>query len=285
MNEGDTVLLTNWTGSANSPVWIHPDWPGDVVRGLFSFRTHGVSPQPYSSLNVGYHVSDNPDKVRQNRLICATALGGELSDWVVPEQVHGVGVAVVDETYAGQGALPASQPVHQVDALVTNRPGLALVVMSADCVPILFFDPVRHVVAAAHSGWKGTVGHIAKCVVETMTSTFGTHPSDIDIWLGPSIRRCCYEVDDTVAVPVHDAFGGGPLVRRHQSPGKYWLSLHACIRQDLLASGVARNHIHDTGVCSGCRTSVLFSHRMERGKTGRFLGAVRLVTGGNDDGQ
>ncbi|MCL6444778.1 MAG: polyphenol oxidase family protein, partial [Alicyclobacillus sp.] len=150
-------MLTQWTGSLNEPIWIKPSWPIEIARGLFSFRTHGVSEGPFASLNVGYHVPDQPDAVTENRRRIARELGGDLEDWVVAEQVHGTHVAVVHQAHRGQGATPALSPVPGVDALVTQEPGLTLVVMSADCVPMLFFDPVQRAIGVAHSGWKGTV--------------------------------------------------------------------------------------------------------------------------------
>lgn len=244
---------------------------------MFTFRQGGVSHPPYDSLNLGYHVNDDPELVEANRGICAGWLGGELADWVVPEQVHGTAVAAVGRQDAGRGSTKDSHPVPGVDALVTNQPGITLTVLSADCVPILFFDPVAKVIGAAHSGWKGTVGHIAREVLDVMQRSFGSSVADVDVWLGPSVRRCCYEVNDVVAAPVIQEFGAKPLIQRHHRPGKYLLSLQACIRADLVKSGVLPGHIHDVGVCSACRTDVLFSHRAEHGRTGRFMGAVRLV--------
>lgn len=270
-------MRTNWTGSAGAPVWIRPDWSTERVQGIFSFREGGVSDAPYQSLNVGYHVGDDPAAVTENRSRCAEAIGATLEDLVVPEQVHGAGVAVVTEADRGRGSTPNLPPIPNVDGVVSNVPGLALTVMAADCVPMLFYDAKAGVVGAAHSGWRGTVSHISQEVLRTMSEVFGSRPQDVEVWLGPSIRHCCYEVDDKVAVPVMESFGRGPLLSRHAKPGKYLLSQQACIRLDLLGAGVSEDNIHDVGVCTACHTQVLFSHRAEHGKTGRLLGAVRLV--------
>ncbi|MCL6548879.1 MAG: peptidoglycan editing factor PgeF [Alicyclobacillus sp.] len=276
-------MLTDWTGSLDGPIWIKPRWPSGIARGLFSFRTHGVSAPPFESLNVGFHVQDDPELVLANRRRCAVELGGDVGDWIAGEQVHGTAVAVVGRADRGTGADGRTAPVPGVDALVTDEPGVTLVTLAADCVPLLFLDPVRRVIAAAHSGWKGTVGHIAAEVLLTMRERFGCRPSEVDVWLGPSIRRCCYEVDDPVAERVRAAFGPRYLIPRHGRPGKYWLGLQACIRTDLLAAGVRPDHIHDVGVCTSCRKSVLFSHRADQGRTGRLLGAVRLLAPGEEE--
>lgn len=270
-------MYTVWSGSVLDPIWIRPDWPLHVVRGLFSFRHGGVSTGDYHSLNVGLHVGDRPDCVIQNRRLCADQLGSTLDEWVVAEQVHGTTVAVVDEGQAGRGAYDATSAVAGADALVTDVPGITLVVMAADCVPLLFFDRRRRAVAAAHSGWKGTVGHIAQRVIETMARTYGTDPADVEVWLGPSIRRCCYEVSDAVAQPVMREFGKAYLIPRFNAPGKYWLSLQSCICKDLVDAGVPPSQIVDCGVCTSCQSTRLFSHRADAGRTGRQLAAIRLT--------
>lgn len=270
-------MRTNWTGSAGDPIWIRPDWPAHRVRGAFSFRTGGVSDTPYHSLNVGYHVGDTAESVTENRRRCAEGVGASLSEMVVPAQVHGAAVAVVTDADRGRGSTGDADALPDVDAVVTDVPGVMLTVMAADCVPMLFFDPRRGVIGAAHSGWRGTVSHIAPKVVRAMRDTYDCRPQDVDVWLGPSIRRCCYEVDDRVAEPVRAEFGGKPLIVRHARPGKYLLSIQACILADLFACGVDVHHVHDVGVCTACHTDVLFSHRAEQGRTGRLLGAVRLL--------
>ena len=270
-------MFANWHGFAEGPIWIKPRWPEDLARGLFSFRPHGASLAPYTGLNVGLHVGDDPQRVAFNRQTCGIELGGSLEDWIVGEQVHGTNVAVVGQEDRGRGSDDLHRPVSDVDALVTDTPGLTLVVLTADCIPVLFFDPVKRVIATAHSGWKGTVGHIVRNVVETMHQQFGCRAEDIDVWMGPSIRQCCYEVSETVAGIVIDQFGWQHVVKRPNKPGKYLLNLHSCVRSDLLAAGVLNDRVHDTGVCTACHTDVLFSHRAEQGRTGRLLGAVRLV--------
>ncbi|MBX5437366.1 MAG: peptidoglycan editing factor PgeF [Alicyclobacillaceae bacterium] len=272
-------MVTNWTGSLGSPIWVKPPFQDGIAEGLFSFRVAGVSAPPFDSLNVGFHVPDDPACVRENRLRCAAELGADIADWVVAEQVHGTSVAVVGRTDRGRGADGRQPPVAGVDGLITAEPGVALVTLAADCVPLLFADPVRRVVGSAHSGWKGTVGHIARQMVQTMKQAFGCRPSDIEVWMGPSIRRCCYEVDGRVAEQVRTEFGNRYLLPRHGQPGKYWLGLQACIRSDLENEGVIAARIHDTGVCTSCRRQVLFSHRADGGRTGRLLAAVRLLDG------
>lgn len=276
---GEARMLTGWTGSLDTPSMLRVNFSTDAASGLFTLRTGGVSTTPFDTLNLGFHVKDDPLHVQENRRICATFIGGALEDFVVPEQVHGNGVATVGIKERGMGSSYDSTPVEGVDAVVTNEPGLTLAVLSADCIPILFFDKEQRVVGAAHSGWKGTVSHIARNVISTMQREYGSLPSNIEVWLGPSIRRCCYEVDERVALPIQQEFGRKPLIPRQNRNGKFLLSLQSCVRMDLEAVGVASDRIHDVGVCTSCRTNALFSHRAEHGRTGRFMGLVRLREG------
>lgn len=270
-------MFTDWHGSLEGPTWIKPRWPEQVVRGLFSFRTNGVSLPPYDSLNMGLHVGDNPQHVLANRALLSRELGGSVDEWVVGAQVHGNQVAVVDDLDLSRNEGGVSVP--GVDGLVTARTNITLAVFAADCVPILFFDPIQRVIATAHSGWKGTVLHIARNVVQTMKNRFGSESENIEVWFGPSIRQCCYEVDERVAEPVRQEFGAAHLWRRTR-PGKYLLNLQSCIRQDLLAEGLRPEHIVDSGLCTASHRDWLFSHRADHGQTGRLAGAVRLTFGG-----
>jgi polyphenol oxidase len=270
-------VYTIWSGSVGDPVWIRPNWPSHGVRGLFSFRRGGVSLPPYEELNVGLHVGDDADAVLKNRARCAAEVGCPVERWVVAEQVHSATVAVVTEADAGRGAWDVHTSIQGADALVTDVRGLGLVVMAADCVPVLFYDEVRQVIAAAHSGWKGTVQHIVRRVLATMQREFQSNPEDVHVCIGPSIRQCCYEVNDVVADPVKSEFGSHVLAQRFYRRDRHLLSLQACVREDLKRSGVRPEHILDTGVCTSCQSDVLFSHRADAGRTGRQLAMVCLV--------
>ncbi|QQE80716.1 peptidoglycan editing factor PgeF [Alicyclobacillus sp. SO9] len=271
-------MLTAWTGNATGgTTWIRTNWPGDTARGLFSFRHGGVSEGPYASLNLGLSVHDNPHAVEQNRRIAAQQVGGDLEDWVLGQQVHGSHVAAVSLADKGKGIHHVHPPLPETDGLITNVPGITLAVLAADCVPVLFYDSERQVIGAAHSGWQGTVAHISVRVLEEMSRMYGTKPENVHVALGPSIRRCCYEVDERVAGKIRAAFGERYLVRRPLIPGKYLLGIQDCIRSDLEQHGVNAKSIVDAGVCTSCRVEHLYSHRKEHGSTGRSAGIVRLT--------
>ncbi|QSO49477.1 peptidoglycan editing factor PgeF [Alicyclobacillus mengziensis] len=270
-------MFHRWTGSMTKrDIWVTPAFAGESVSAGYSFREGGYSEGAYRGLNLGFHVGDDTQKVTENRAYVAECGFGPVSEWVVAKQVHGNGVAVVGQAERSSGALADVLPVPDCDALVTNEPDTTLVVLTADCVPVLFYDPIHHAIGAAHSGWKGTTLHIVQQVFFHMNFLYHTEAKDLQVSIGPSIRRCCYEVDDKVADPVRREFGEQYLVPRFQTKGKYFLSLQACIQSDLRKLGVPAENIDDVGVCTSCHTDVLFSHRAEHGRTGRECGLIRL---------
>ncbi|MCY0886959.1 MAG: peptidoglycan editing factor PgeF [Alicyclobacillaceae bacterium] len=267
-------MLSTIVGEVNGRAWVHPQQAKGSVLAAFSCRVGGDSTGPFASLNVGLHVGDDPLQVIRSREQCAAYCGVPLEHFVFAEQVHGSAVAVVTHEHAGRGARNLATAIPGVDALVTNQSGLALAILVADCVPILMWDEARHVVAAIHSGWRGTVLHLAAKTVDVMKEQFGTHPSDVRVALGPSIRRCCYEVDDAVLDKVKSEFS--PLVVSPSARPKHaYLSLVDCIREDLDKSGVLPDHVEDVGICTSCHHNLFFSYRKE-GRTGRSLAVVCL---------
>lgn len=269
-------MFHRWNGGTNQQLEIRPTWSDENITAGFSFLRGGVSPLPWESLNLGFHVNDDSQRVLENRRLWSQTRYGTVEEWVVGEQVHGTRVTTVVAADAGKGATLWNAPMPACDALITQARGTTLVVLTADCVPVLFYDPVQQAIGAAHSGWRGTVDHIAVRVLERMAVEFSTRPEDVRVSIGPSIRSCCYEVDELVANPVRVAFGSRVLWKRPARVDKYLLSLQSCIRADLLDCGVAFANVDDVGVCTSCHHDVLFSHRADKGKTGRQCGAIRL---------
>lgn len=271
---GGMSVLTNWR-QQDGGIGVQPRWTNAQVHALFSFRHHPVSLE--HELDVAFSERISTERTLGNRHYVAEQLGAKLENFVFVRQVHGTHVAVVGEADRGLGALQLDPERPAADALVTNARQVALAILTADCVPILFYDPVRQVIAAAHSGWRGTATHISTEVVCTMQKHFATRPEDIQVTLGPSIRQCCYEVDAKVQAPVAEAFDTTVIVPRFQRPGHYWFNMQAAIREDLMRAGVQAESIEDTGICTSCRVEHLFSHRCEHGQTGRQMAAIVLT--------
>lgn len=242
-----------------------------LVKHGISTRTGGISDQPFTSLNLGLHTGDEADKVRENRRLFACAVGVEPSHVTTAEQVHGDKVFVVRREHAGCGAEEYSQSIKGVDALITNVPGVPLMLFFADCVPVLIVDPKRRAIALSHAGWKGTVAAIAEKTVMAMASEYGTNPADCIAGIGPSIGQCCYEVDEAVINKLKIFPYWQDLIT---PKGMHWqLNLWEANRRQLLDAGLASDNVAVSAVCTSCNTDLFFSYRAEKGSTGR-IGAV-----------
>lgn len=253
---------------------------GDVVHA-FSTRRGGVSQPPYATLNLGQSVGDDPQAVLVNRRRFFGAFGIEPPQVVRVKQVHGDGVLIVDPALATRVGFPQVllDERYEFDALITNVPDLALVVSTADCLPLLIHDPVRGAAAAVHAGWRSTAKRIAAKAVQAMQGAYGTDPSDCRVAIGPGIRGCCFEVDR----PVAEAVGGAlPMWEAHARPSRagHWrLDLAGVNRAILLEAGVRPERIEDLDLCTTCRADLFFSHRAEKGRTGRMMNLILLAGG------
>lgn len=221
----------------------------------------------------------SPGQALANRLELAAQLGVSLESMVGCRQVHGGAVAVVGPPDAGRGMSEASAAVEGADALVTATPGLNLMVLSADCPPVLLYDPVKKAIGLAHSGWKGTVAKIAANTVRVMACQFGSHPRDIIAAVGPGIGACCYAVGPEVVKAVEGAFldtweAVPPLLIERE--GRTYFSLQSAIRIALLEAGVKDENITLDPVCTMHHTDLFYSHRGEKGQCGLFSAVLGL---------
>ncbi|MEU4323010.1 peptidoglycan editing factor PgeF [Nocardia fluminea] len=232
--------------------------PTVTVRRVTTTRTGGFSAAPYDSFNLGDHVGDDPEAVRRNRIRLAEGIGLTPDRLVWMEQVHGRTVEIVDG--------PRTEPVPVTDALVTTVPGLALVVLTADCVPILLSDDEAGVIAAVHAGRIGARIGIVPRVLEAMVSV-GARVDRIGAFLGPAASGRQYEVPAAMRADVEAHLPGSATTTVRKTPG---LDLRAGIRRQLTEAGVA-------GIAVDPRCTIedktLFSHR--RGApTGRIAGVI-----------
>ena len=233
---------------------------GPRVRWAFSDRHDGVSLAPYESCNLADHVGDDPDRVRANRVILASSIGIDGAHIVSMAPVHGNDVGQVDG--------PTSEPVPEVDALVTTVTGVALLVLAADCVPVMLGDSGAGVVAVVHAGWRGVRSDVVGTTLESMVE-LGARLDRVKAVVGPAICGRCYAVsrerfDEVVAVaPEAAAVAAGGL------PG---LDLRAAVVSRLHAAGVS-SRLH--GGCTQ-ETPSLYSYRRD-GVTGRHGGVVTLL--------
>lgn len=247
-----------------------------LVAHAFTTRVGGVSLAPYSSLNLGLHVSDDPLKVVANRRRICSLLGLDVSNLVAGQQVHGDLVITVGAAEAGRGATSLDDALPGVDALVTSESTVLLSSYYADCVPLLFLDPVRRVIALAHAGWKGTVQDIGAKTVQHMVKNHGCIVEDILAAVGPAIGACCYEVDAPVMQAVERCLSGGPVPARSGRPGRWWLDLPEVNYRLLLGAGVRAENITMACCCTACHNDLFFTYRKQNGPTGRMASLIML---------
>lgn len=249
--------------------------PVDV---LVTTRHGGVSSGRYATLNLSLSVGDEAADVLENRRRAAAALGADPAAFVFADQVHGAAAVVVTGWDRGRGAHDTTGTIGPADALVTADPGTVLAILVADCVPVVLYDPVAHVLACVHAGWRGTVAHVTREALTAMRS-LGTRTGDVIAGIGPAIAPDAYQVGAQVADAARQAFGdqAGTLLRP-AGPGRWRLDLWAANRHTLRAAGVPDAQIHLAATPTGPGPGLFFSHRAER-PCGRFALAARLDAG------
>lgn len=241
-------------------------WP--VVHGVTT-RHGGVSPAPWASLNMSISVGDSRENVSENRARAFQALGRDPHSVADLWQVHGAAVVRADAPRGTRDHL------GQADALITDRPRVTLFLRFADCVPILFYDPRRHAIGLAHAGWRGTLKDMAGATVRALQAEYGSDPADIRAAIGPSIGPERYIVGSDVAAEAQRALGSEAdqvIIRRN---GHLHFDLWAANALFLRRAGVTQ--IEVAGMCTASRTDDFYSHRGERGQTGRFGALLGLA--------
>ncbi len=253
-------------------------WPafgGFAVDVMVTTRHGGVSAGSYASLNLGLHVGDEPGDVLENRRRAAAALGADPGDFVFCVQAHGPNVRVVTAGDRGRGARTQDDAIPGTDALVTAEPGVALTVMVADCVPVVLYDPVAHVLACVHAGWRGTVARVSQAAVDTMRS-LGSRPENVIAGLGPAIAPDRYQVGDDVRQAARDGLGASAAqVIRPDGTGKWLFDLWTANRLVLREAGLPDENMHMAAIPTGSDPGLFFSDREVR-PCGRFAAMARL---------
>ena len=235
--------------------------PQAEVQALVTTRHGGVSTGPFATLNLGGKTADDPQNVTQS---------------------HSANIAQVPRGYEG-GAF------DDVDALITDAKQTPLVILTADCAAVFLYDAHNHAIGLVHAGWRGTVAGIAADAVRRMHAAFGTFPHDIIACIGPSIGPCCYEVGDEVInavsetlpeyadeVLVEPDMASAGSFRESVNAGRKHFDLWRANEIMLADVGVPETQIEVARLCTSCRTDIFYSHRAEKGITGRFGGFMML---------
>lgn len=247
---------------------------GRLTQAVFT-RIGGKSSTPYESLNLSVSVDDDVPTVMDNRATAYGTHGRSTNSLVHAHLIHGANVARVTRHDYGRYVGP-------VDALITDQPGCGLTMNYADCSPVVLYDPIHNAIGLGHSGWMGAVRDLPGAMVQGMEESFGTRPDQLVAGIGPSIGPCCYDVGRRVISAAQQTFEHPgallqPSSKRINSSTDQehaYFDLPGSNRERLLQAGIEKIEMAD--LCTACRTDLFFSHRAERGKTGRF-GALLIL--------
>ena len=282
------------------PAWSKAGW---LIHG-FSTRTGGkttVYRQP-PDLNLGFTDSDDRQIVTANRKLFLRAATGSKRTlgMVTLRQIHS---SLIHRVHASDVQATGQPAVLKGDGLMTDDPGVLLGIQTADCIPVLVADRKQHAVAAFHAGWRGTLARIVENGVGRMRVEFGSRPENLVASIGPGIGQCCYSVGEEVREQFDSQFAYAPELFREvydsdpvrekypmlfltaRAPGHsqlgpaMHLDLAEANRRQLLAAGLKKTAIAMTGQCTGCHTDIFFSHRIERGFTGRLMSVIGVAAG------
>jgi YfiH family protein len=258
------------------PLLTWPCFDGGSLRADVTTRAGGVSSGPYASANLALHVGDADGDVLENRSRAAAAFGVALDDCVFAEQAGGTAATRVFDAMRGRGARSLSGALPGTDALVTTDPGAVLVILVADCVPIVLYDAAARVLALVHAGWRGTVSGVIPTAVALMGAA-GADPSRVVAAIGPTISAETYQVGADVGEAARSAFGAdAPRVLVPDGTGRFLLDLVGAARMQLAQCGLDTARVHTASMTTGADTP-FFSHRADE-PCGRFAVMARLVT-------
>ncbi len=235
---------------------------------------HAVSKKEIAeayAFSLALHTGEAKDNIIANRKRLREVLfAGNSAVFVTANQTHGDHIAVLDKKEM-RGWDGLDDAVEDCDALITDQVGVILTILTADCVPVLLYDPLRKVVAAVHAGWKGTEAEIVSKTIEIMRERFLSNPSDILAGVAPAIGKCCYEVGEDVASHFFDHPD-----TMERCGEKYMLDLPLINKKQMMASGLLEEHIEMSGICTACEVEHYFSYRKEQGCSGRFMSMIGM---------
>ncbi|MBI3397929.1 MAG: peptidoglycan editing factor PgeF [Deltaproteobacteria bacterium] len=254
---------------ASSPIM---ESVGFANHGFFS-RLGGISKPPFASLNFDIRDGDAVDNIEHSKTVAGRLFGFDTSRLLTINQVHGSDVLTIDNLVKDISGLSKTS----ADAIITNQCGIAIGVLTADCVPILLADPVKKVVGVIHAGWRGTVKTVVQKAIDTMVKQFGSDTVAILSAIGPSIGQCCYKVDEVVIreFGVRSLeFKGNEFIEKQGN--KWGLGLKRANFIQLLNMGILEKNISVENLCTSCRNDLFFSYRADGKITGRQLNFIML---------
>ena len=238
----------------------------DNLLHAFTTRIEGFSLKPFYQNNLAYHVNDDPKKVQQNHMRLAQYLDYDFERLVHMDQVHGDTIKIIDND-------SDLNHIPQCDALITKEKNIPLMVMVADCIPIMIYDKEEKVIAVVHAGRAGVFAQLLPKTLKTMQMRFNSNKQNLIIVLGPSIHKCCYEVGKEIK---EEAEKLGYAYAIHSDNGNYYLDLISIIKEQLQDMNILKENIEYSPFCTSCHKDLFFSYRAENKITGRFCGLLKL---------
>ena len=236
-------------------------------------RQGGVSVGNYASMNMSPFSGDNVEHQSENLNLLKKKLNS--TDLIIPFQTHGTEIGIINEDFIQKNFAERADLLNGVDALITKEPNVCIGVTTADCVPLIFYDPQLEVIAVAHAGWRGTCGRIAEKVVKRMQEEFGSHPQHINVVIGPSISGTVYNVGNELIDNFSSA--GFPVAEIFNTNNELiYLDLWKANQWLLESMGVPADHIQISEVCTYTQHEKFFSARRLGLKSGRMLSAIML---------
>jgi YfiH family protein len=229
------------------------------IKHCFSTRWGGISKKPYDDLNLAYHVGDNKDDVDKNHQILAEFMGYDPKKLIYMDQIHSNKVVVVDKK---------TKTPPSCDALITDKKDTPLMVMSADCAGVLFYDDKKKVIAVSHVGRAGAFGDIISNVIKVFKDRFFSDPKDIKVLVGPNIKACCYEVSQKEIAMAKE-------LGYHFACKDTHLDIDSIILYQLKKNNIPKENIEFLDICTRCNSDMFFSYRKEK-TTGRNCGVIIL---------
>lgn len=229
-------------------------------------RLGGISQGCFASLNLGFKTGDDSSRIRENYRRLAAALAIPEEAFTLSRQNHTVNILAVRAEDRGKGLCRPGDK-QDIDGLITNEPGICLLIHHGDCVPLLIADKHGKAIAAVHAGWRGTAGNIAGHGVAALQKSYGIEPADLIAAIGPSIGSCCYEIGPEVAAAFAPLEGSRDFLFP-LAGDKFHLDLPEVNRRAFLAAGLKEENIHLSGLCTACHKRIFFSHRRQKGRRG-----------------
>jgi len=250
----------------------------NLVINAFTTRFGGVSKSPFNNLNLAYNVNDKESHIAENRKIILDVLNIDYRNTVSAQQVHKNKIALVRKGDKGKGAFKYSNGIAETDALITDTPGMPLLMCYADCVPIFILDPVKKAIALIHSGRRGTELELTLKTLFKMKKIFETNPHSCLAAIFPSIGPCCYSVKEQNKINGYwlnkDKFNGEAISKQNKSGRR--LDLKKANYLQLIKAGLQGKNIFINEICTADHPELFFSYRRDKGNTGRMAAIFML---------